>query len=351
MSDPLNMTNVHWFHQAGGRNNSAFGEYQDSTTAIGKTGMEYRTDTIGSNGNPYRTVLNQVNETVVNTGEHFAYITTNIQIDYPATPSAYKATARVYDYNLGNGNLTSETDWGQVTVTLPPGSEAFTDVAGDTVYHLITYASLSNPNIVDKPQLVTLSLDSAGANILRQENYRYNGSTGVTLQENDLICSGSYRTTSYGYDGYNNKIWETNAAGIVAQTTYDSTYQTFPAQTTIGGTLTTTTAYDPRSGKLYQSTDPAGLVTSNRYDVFLRLAETDVSTTPNGATTEWLGKYAYTLGISGGLPQNSVFCQRNDGVDSVNGHESVIYSDGLGRTSRRGRIRDERPISCQRHRL
>ena len=330
VADPLNMTTVHWFHQAGGRNNSTFGEYQDSTTAIGKTGMEYRTDTIGSDGNPYRTVLNQVNETVVNTGEHFAYVTTNIQIDYPASSSSYKATATVNYYNLNNGNLTGKTDWGQVTVSLPPSSEAFSDVAGDTVYQLITYASLSNPNIVDKPQQVTLSLDSGGANILRQENYTYNGSTGVTLQENDLICSGSYRTTSYGYDGYNNVNSRTDPTGVVTQTTYDSTYETFPTTITEGGSFTTSTTYDPRSGKLYLSTDPAGLVTSNRYDVFLRLAETDVSTTPNGPTSEWLDKYAYTLGVSGG-PQNSVLRQQNDGVDLSNGHEMITWSDGLGR--------------------
>jgi RHS repeat-associated protein len=330
VSDPLNMTNVHWFHQAGGRNNSAFGEYQDSTTAIGKTGMEYRTDTIGSDGKPYRTLLNQVNETVVNTGEHFAYVTTNIQIDYPAASSSYKATATVNYFNLNNGNLTGVTDWGQVTVSLPPGSEVFSDVAGDTVYQLITYASLSNPNIVDKPQTVTLSLDSAGANILRQENYTYNGSTGVTLQENDLICSGSYRTTSYGYDNYNNKNSETDPTGVVTQTTYDSTYETFPVTTTEGGTFTTSTTYDPRSGRLYLFTDPAGLVTSNRYDVFLRLAETYVSTTPNGSPTEWLDQYTYTLGVSGG-PQNSVLRQQSDGVDLSNGHESITWSDGLGR--------------------
>ncbi len=333
VSDPLNVTNVHWFHQAGGRNNSAFGEYQDSTTAIGKTGLEYRTDTIGSDGNPYQTVLNQVNETVVNTGEHFAYVSQTMNVDYyPPTPTTYKATAQQYFYNMSNGNLTNTTDWGAVN-SVNAGAETFSDIAGDTVYHLTQFATLSNTNIVDKPQTVTLSTDSAGNNILRQENYTYDGSTGNLLQEHDLICTtgeGEYRTNSYGYDSYNNKKWETNAAGIVTQVTYDSTYQTFPAQTTVGGTFTTATVYDPRSGKLYLSTDPAGLVTSNRYDVFLRLAETDVSTTPNGATSEWLDKYTYTLGVSGG-PQNSVMRQQSDGVDLSNGHEMITWSDGLGR--------------------
>ncbi len=331
VSDPLNMTNVHWFHQAGGRNNSANGEYQDSTTAIGKTGMEWRTDTIGSDGNPYATVLNKVVEAIPNIGEHFAYIAQTIGIDYPATSSSYKATAQQYTYNTANGNLLGETNWGQVN-SVSIANQTFSDVAGDTLYRLITYASLSNPNIVDKPSLVTLSLDSGGSTVLRQESYSYNGGTGLTLQENDLICSGSYRTTTYGYDTYNNKIWQTNADGVVTHTVYDSTYETFPTSATEGGSFTTSTTYDPRSGKLYLSTDPAGLVTSNRYDVFLRLAETDCSTTPNGATSEWLDKYTYTLGLSSGAPNNSVLRQESDGVDLSNGHQTISWFDGLGRT-------------------
>jgi RHS repeat-associated protein len=329
VSDPLNMTNIHWFHQAGGRNNSAFGEYQDSTNAIGKVGMEYRTDTIGSDGNLYHLALNQINESVFNSGEHFAYAATTLDFDYPAPSTAYKATAKQFAYNLSNGNLTSETDWGAVTPTAT-NVETFTDIAGDTVYHLTTYASLSNTNIVDKPQSETLSLDSGGVNILRQKNYTYNGSTGVTLQESNLICSGSWRTTTYGYDSYNNINSETDPTDVQTLTTYDSTFETFPVTTTEGSTFTTTTTYDPRSGKLYLSTDPAGLVTSNRYDVFLRLAETDVSTTPNGATSDWLDKYTYMLGVSSG-PQNSVLRQQSDGVDLSNGHETITWSDGLGR--------------------
>jgi RHS repeat-associated protein len=331
--DPLGMTNIHWFHQAGGRNNSSFGEYQDSTNSLGKEGMEYRVDTIGSDGNPYQLVLNQINEAELSGGQHFAYLDQTITVDYPATSSAYKATAKQYFYNTNNGNLTNTTDWGQVTSVVING-QSFTDVAGDTVYQITQFASLSNTNIVDKPQSITLSTDSAGADILRQENFSYDGSTGDTLQERDLICTadgGEYRTNSYGYDTYNNEKWETNAAGIVTQITYESTYETFPSQTTVGGSYTTSTTYDPRSGKLYLSTDPAGLVTSNRYDVFLRLAETDVSTTPNGSTTEWLEKDSYTLGVSGG-PQNSVFRQQSDGVDTSNGHETVSYFDGLCRT-------------------
>ena len=328
VADPLQLTNIHWFHQAGGRNNSSSGEYQDSTNTIGKVGMEYRTDTIGSDGNYYGTVLNQVNE-YSNNLQHFAYVATNIEIDYPASTGSYKARATVYYHNLGNGNLTNETDWGQVTLSLPPSSEAFTDTTGDSRYRIIQYASLSNTNIVDKPQQITLY--DNGMNILRQANYAYDQNTGNVLQELGLICSsGSYRSNNYGYDSYNNRKAETNAANIVTQYSYDAASETFPIQITKGGSYTSSSTFDPRSGKIYITTNEAGLVISNRYDAFLRLAEKYCSTTQNGSPGEWLDQYTYTLGDSSG-PQNSVLRQKSDGVDLSNGHEIMTWFDGLGR--------------------
>jgi YD repeat-containing protein len=328
VADPLQLTNIHWFHQAGGRNNSSSGEYQDSTNTIGKVGMEYRTDTIGSDGNYYGTVLNQVNE-YSNNLQHFAYVATNIEIDYPASTGSYKARATVYYHNLSNGNLTNETDWGQVTLSLPPSSEAFTDTTGDSRYRIIQYASLSNTNIVDKPQQITLY--DNGMNILRQANYAYDQNTGNVLQELGLICSsGSYRSNNYGYDSYNNRKAETNAANIVTQYSYDAASETFPIQITKGGSYTSSSTFDPRSGKIYITTNEAGLVISNRYDAFLRLAEKYCSTTQNGSPGEWLDQYTYTLGDSSG-PQNSVLRQKSDGVDLSNGHEIMTWFDGLGR--------------------
>jgi len=328
--DPLGMTNAHWFHQAGGRDNSAFGEYQDSTSALGKEGMPFRVDTIGSDGNLYKQVFNEVAEIVLAGGQHFAFNSQTMTRDYATNWSSYRGTAQQFSYDTNNGNLTNTIDWGEVGSIVING-QTFTDIGSDTVYKLTSFAVLANTNITDKPATNILSTNSNGTSPLRQEIYSYDGSTGNLLQELDLICSGDYRTNGYKYDNYGNETYHTNAAGIVTQTTYDSSYETFPAQSTTGSTFTTTTSYDPRSGKLVQSTDPAGLVTANYYDPFLRITETDVSTTTNGSTTEWLTRYSYVLGLGNGLSSNQVFIHKNDGVDTVNGHEILTYSDGLGR--------------------
>lgn len=331
VTDPLGMKTVHWFHQAGGRNNSAYGEYADSTNTIGKVGMEYRTDIYGSDGNPYKTILNQVNE-YSNQLQHFAYIATNIEIDYPATSTAYKARAKVYYYNLSNGNLTNETDWGQVTLAIPPSSESFTGNPNNIRSLVTQFASLANANIVDKPGTITL-YDSTGNNVFRQQNNAYDGD-GDLLQRRDMICNygtPEYRTNAYTYDSYNNEQTHTDPAGIETTYSYDSTSQTFPTQATTESSYIAYTTFDPRSGELFSSTDWAGLVVSNQYDAFFRLTQKLCSSTPNGSPTEWLDKYTYTLGISGG-PNNSVLHQQSDGVDSSNGHQIISWYDGLERT-------------------
>ena len=226
--DALGTTHIHWFHQAGGRNNAAFGEYQDSSSTIGKVGMEYRQDTIGSDGNPYELALNQINETVLTGGQHFAYVAQTMNLDYPATSSAYKATAKQFFYNLSNGNLTNTTDWGAVGSVVVNG-QTFTDISGDTVYNLTQYASLANTSIVDRPGTVIVSTDSAGNNVLRESTFTYDTTTSANmLTANDLICAGSYRTTNYTYDGYNNLQTEKDPVGVVTTTQVRFLDRNFP---------------------------------------------------------------------------------------------------------------------------
>ncbi|MGN6642882.1 MAG: toxin TcdB middle/N-terminal domain-containing protein, partial [Verrucomicrobiota bacterium] len=328
--DPLGLTNISYFHQAGGRDQAALGEYQDTPAALGKKGNLFQSETIGTNGQIYRLVLNKVEDADLGSGRHFAFTGQTIALDYPGNTNAYRATAQQYFYDLITGNLTNTINFGEVTnVTI--SSHGFSDVAGDTVYQFTTFAALANTNILDKPEHSTVASDSAGSDTLRESFYEYDGSTGNLTQQRDRMCPTCYVTNSFDYDSYNNQNSATDEAGIVTATVYDSTYQTFPIQQVAGNTLTNTAIYDARSGQLRSSTGPTGLVRSNLFDAFLRLVETDVSTTPNGPATVWLAKYDYRLGLKSGISTNSVRVRKNDGVDAANGHETWSYSDGLGR--------------------
>lgn len=330
VADPLGMTNVHWFHQSGGRDNSTFGEYQDSAGNLAKKGMEYRSEAICTNGILHQLTLNKVEDVDLGNGRHFAYVSQSLTVDYPGNTNAYRAAAKQFTHDLNTGNLTNTVEYGEVT-NLNVSAQSFSDVSGDTVYQLTTFSALANTNILDKPQRTILSDNASGTAILREKLYDYDDNVGLLTRQRDRICPGSYLTNMFAYDAYGNQTSQTNEAGIVTSTAYESTYQAFPSQQTAGGTFTTTFIYDARSGQPLSTTDAKGLVTSNRYDVFLRPIETLVSTTSNGPANLWLRRYDYRLGMASGYSTNSVRVRNNDGVDVTNGHETWSYSDGMGR--------------------
>ncbi len=330
-TDPLGLSTIQWFHQAGGRDYSTIGEYGDTAAAIAKKGMAYRTETIGTNGQLYKLSLNKVEDADLGAGRHFAFVSQSIEVDYVGTNSGSRATAQRFGYDLDTGNLLGTTNYGEVTVTSIP-NQTITDTGADVFHQFTSYAALANTNILNKPQSVTLTADAAGSTILRESLFDYDGNTGNLTRQRDRICEGSYRSAGFGYDVYGNRTDATNAAGIVTQTAYDSAYRIFPVQQTTAGSYVSSAIFDPLSGSLLSSTDIKGLVTSNSLDSLRRLTNTSISTTPNGAASVWVARYTYGLGgIVSGDSRNSLRVRKNDDVDSVNGHETWTYYDGLGR--------------------
>ncbi|MBI5388209.1 MAG: glycohydrolase toxin TNT-related protein [Verrucomicrobia bacterium] len=329
--DPLGATNGYWFHQAGGRDNSALGEYQDSTNSIGKKGLPFRVETFGTNGQPYKLVLNKVEENVETNGHRFPYVNQTMALDYPDSSAAYRATAQQFQYDLTTGNLTNVANYGEVT-NINAAAQNFSNVDSDEVYQFTTFAVLSNTNVLNKAQRITITADAGGQTVLRETLCDYDGATGNLLMQRERICDGNYTIKRFHYDGYGNHDSVTNEANVVTQMAYDTAYQTFPRQQVTANGFTNATQYDPLSGALLSSTDPKGLVSSNAYDVFFRLTTNWVSSTPNGTANVWLTRCQYGLGaIVSGLSKNFVRIQKADGVDTANGHETWTYSDGLGR--------------------
>jgi RHS repeat-associated protein len=327
--DPLSIKTVHYFHQAGGRDYSSLGEYNDNTNNFGKKGMEYRTDTYGSDGNRYKTVLNKVEEMVLDGVRHFGYVTNTISMDYKSPGgSDYRARAEQFFYNT-NGDITKHIDYGEVTgVTLPMTASLPFSGTG-AVYRRITYASLGNTSILDKPQQIVLASDSGFANVFRETLYEYDGTTGNPTKISRRICPNSYAVTRRSYDATGNLFTETSPSGVITSNLYEQTYKTFPVRQ-ITGPLTTFFTYDARSGKLMGSIAPTGLATTNKYDALLRLTTALISPSANTSPTLGILTNWYSLGgiASDGTSQNYVRTSRND---DLGGHETWTYLDGLGR--------------------
>jgi YD repeat-containing protein len=330
-TDPTLRTTVTYFHTGGGRNYSALGEYQD-TNNFAKAGMAYRTETYGNDNKLYHVQVNQVDQSSLGNARYFPFTTLTFDCDYPGNGTS-KVTAVQFAYDQTTGNLTNKIEYGQVNGFNPTnvGSFSFTDAdTTDTRYYHTTYAAIGNNSyIVDHPATVVLA--DGNNNTVRETDYSYNPSSGTISNKLTRISAGYYATNSYGnYTAYGLVGLTTDPVGVQTAITYDSAYNTYPATTTIGGSFTTTTTYDPRSGQLAVSTDPAGLTVSNSFDSFCRPIESD-KIPIGGGSVVWMKKFAYpaTLkSIVSGLATNYVDMVENDGVG---GFTNRTYIDGFGR--------------------
>lgn len=323
-TDPYGTQTITYFHQSGGRDNSALGEYMDAGSES-KKGIPFRIDLIGTNGTTNKITLNKVEEIELNSnGWYFPYVAQTIVMNYEGLPSS-RAIAYQFDYDTNNENLLEEADLGEVTNAVFNG-QTFTQVGSDQLYTWVAYTNFN------KPSDLKITSDSAGSNRLRETQMFYDSRGNLNQNQTWLNTLGNFITVwSTLFDQYGNPIQSTDAAGITTYTTYDPVYIQYPISQ-VTGTFTNQFDYDVRSGTTTQSTDPKGLVSSNSYDVFYRNIGTYISTNAYGTPWLWKTKMNYVFGgASGGMSTNYIYKQINDTVDPINGFESYAYLDGFGR--------------------
>ncbi|HXB58566.1 MAG TPA: RHS repeat-associated core domain-containing protein [Candidatus Acidoferrales bacterium] len=320
---------ITYFHQSGGRDNSALGEYLDQGSES-KKGRAFRTEVIGSDGTTNKVTLNKVEEVMLNTnGWFFPFVSQIIVMNYEGLNS-YRATARQTTYDTNTENITMTANLGEVTNVVFQG-QSFTDIGNDSVYSWISYAT-NLAGILDKPSDIKNTSDSAGTVRLRETELSYNSHGQMTNTQVWLNTAGMFVTAAANiYDQYGNLVQSTDPAGVTTSTGYDTNYEQFPTSITTG-TFTDEAVYDVRSGMVIQSTDAKGLVSSNTYDVFYRPIAEYVSTNAFGNATLWEERKYYSLGgITNGISYNFTLTQVNDDVNGTNGYQTYTFSDGLGR--------------------
>jgi len=337
--DPLGTKTITMFHQGGGRDFAAEGEYQDADSAA-KKGMPFCIEVWGSDAKLYSRTLNKIEEAVLHAnGWVFPYVSQTITTDFDpqvAGQQQYsRSRAKLFEYDTATGNLEKESDLGEVT-NVVAASHSFVDIQNDSVFTHAFYAQLTNTRIIDKPQVVSITAHSSGAGLQRYSRFTYNQQTGAPLTNEVWInTEGRYATvSSFTYDQYGNVSCSVDAAGVFTGITYDAN-QIFPQTQVTASYSTSSQTFDPRSGALLSSTDPKGLVTAFTYDKLYRLTGKCISTEPYQATNLWKESYSYALGGIGAGPQSFNYVKHsvNDATDT-NGHVTYVYSDGLGRPIR-----------------
>ncbi|MBI1176387.1 hypothetical protein GC207_02995 [bacterium] len=322
-----------WFHQGGGRDDASLGEFEDDGN-FAKRGIPFRTQNIGTNGEVYQLSINKADQYAYgSTDRYFAFVSQNTRFDYPGTGADPRATASSTLYDTTNGNVTNTIAWGEVTNFVATNHVATDVTTDDDVYQWTTYASLSNPDILNKPLRSWTTSDSGASSVLGESLFTYDGSTGNLLRRLDSLCPDNcYETNWFAYNSYGNLTITTNEAGIVTTTDFDST-KTFPVTETTAS-FVSSFLHDTKSGVLLWSKAASGLVSSNQFDTFFRLTNSWVSASSNGTPGISLERRSYNLGgIASGSSANYVKVTQNDTTSDnpASGLDSYTYSDGLGR--------------------
>jgi YD repeat-containing protein len=276
VTDPCGTQSVTYFHQGGGYEDPNYGEYQDANSAA-KKGVPYRVEVYGNDENLYSVTINKVEEEEVqeDTGWYFAYVSQTIKMDYEGT-GQYRAKVRQSTYDTNTGNILKTSDLGEV-INVNVAEHSFTDIDDDSLFIHTTYATFSDPNILNKIESTATTSDSAGNNVLKEIIFDYNDTTGNVIESTERFDINDYITpTTYEYDQYGNRIRTTNAEGYIIQTIYDSNYVMFPVEVNTADFATRAT-YDARSGLPVTQTDVMGIATRNIYDEFYRLTDAYIS--------------------------------------------------------------------------
>ena len=344
---PYGEKSVTYYHQGGGFDDSANGEFEDDG-AFAKKGMPYLSETYGSDGRLYSRAINKVVQEQVQTGKdwYFAYTAQTVTMEYEGMQT-YRAKAQSATYDVANGRIETSTSYGEVE-NVDIENHTFDDVVeysdGRDDYTYITttefYEFANYPEVLNKVERTWVSTSGVyDANRLAETVYTYDPNTAATLTESKWVEDTTYLTKTYEYDAYGNQNRVENEVGITTTVTYDTEFRMFAVTKSTGATnpFVTESTTDPRSGLPIISKNAMGIQSQQIYDPFFRLTDSYIGTEPNASPLAgvWLTHIDYNVGgIEDGSISHNFIRQRHSG------YEAYIYNDGLGRVIQ-GRVKAE----------
>lgn len=320
---------VTYTHQGNATTSSE--EYADRRSKIGKV---YRTDILDSLGNVYKRLLSKWDHNASSTVSEFVFKSRDLVRDYDGDADV-KDTGTEYSYNTSNGNLTVQTEWGEVTGST---TGSFTDIGTDKRTTQYAYATNTTAYITGLPSQ-ELILNQSNITV-RHTRYYYDtlslGSTtkGNRTKDEQLITGSTYIDTEKTYNNYGLVTQSKDQRDKATNYIYDA-YNLYPATTTNPLSQSTKTTYDYSLGKINSVIDPNGSVTTLGYDGLDRVLEEKISDPQTGSlVTKTTNTYTDTLGAK------SVFTKQYlSAAKSVDLYE---YSDGFGK-KRQSRLETEDP--------
>jgi RHS repeat-associated protein len=307
------------FHQ-GNALDSAHGEYSDEYWKIGKP---YRVEMANSSGSIYAKTINKWDSYDLGSGRKFVKLAQTVYSTSDGDTSP-RDTAESNTYDDTNGNVTQETQWGEVA---GHDDGSFDDIGNDKFTTVYSYATAASGGLSKFASALTT--DQSGVKV-KESCYYYDNlalgqiSLGNLTKQEDWQSGTTYVNSQKTYNSYGLVNTDTDPRGKTTHYGYDSS-NLYPTTITNPLNQATHLTYDYASGQVIQKIDPNSRVVQFKYDGLGRLLETDQPdlTTPSTLVPKSVFTYTDT--------SQAVSVKRSDYLDDRNIVDSYTYFDGLGR--------------------
>ncbi|MFZ2707526.1 MAG: immunoglobulin-like domain-containing protein, partial [Minisyncoccia bacterium] len=308
-----------YYHQ-GNTTDTTNGEVLDHPSKIGKP---YRIARYASNGSLYS--LEVLRWIAAVAGNQFFVQNTQVATLIYEGDASHKDTVKTRAYNTTNGNIFSESEWGEVNAS-PDGT--YVDTGTDKRVTEYTYATDTAGKILNKVSRQLLK-DQLG--VIQSEARRYYDAQplgtvtiGNETKTEQLLSGATYASTQRTFNSYGLVSSIINPRNYTTTLTYDA-QNLYPATSTNPLTHATTYQYNQIIGKPKLVTDANTYSVETTYDALGRVVS--VRASDNSAPASLIT--SKTLTYTDTRNANSVY-ERTYITGSLS-QDSYTYADGLGR--------------------
>ena len=296
ITNPDSSKEIDYYHQGNGIDSTTY-EYSDAESEIGKL---YRTDITDSSGNLFKRSTTEWTSfpiTSVASNVAFVYPNQNITETFDGYVTE-RATAETWAYNTSTGNLTTDTNYGEVTATTPI---AYTDIGTDKAVTTNAYATNGTGMYLVDDQT---TVDQSSNKVNETQHYYDSAALGTLTLGNETKTSqwktgATYISTLKSYNTNGTVATTTDGRGkVTTNTTYD-TYNLYPITVTDPLTHVTHYTYDYMFGYVVQTTDQNSQVYIKNYDGMGRIASDQIPDPTTPGSTVPRQTYGYTDASTG----------------------------------------------------
>lgn len=320
--NPDGSQKIDYYHQGNSIDTASY-EYSDDEYQIGEL---YRTDITDTSNNLYKRTTTEWTTfpiTSVNSNVAFVYPNQTITEDFDGN-STERAVADTLSYNTATGNLTTDTNYGEVTATSPI---AYTDIGTDKATTSYTYATNGTGIYLVSDQT---TIDQSSNKISETQHYYDNAALGTLTLGNETKTSiwktgTTYISTQKTYNSNGTIATSTDGRGYITTNTAYDTYNVYPITVTDPLSHVTHYTYDYMFGVVIQTTDLNNDIYITNYDGMGRILNVQIPDPSTGSTT-YKASYGYT-DIATGVSIKETSAYTTTGLQ----YYIEDYYDGLGR--------------------